>query len=191
MCGLRSDSEHLAILHEDVPHAVRLPAEVDEPAVVHHAVDDGGNHLVVPKDPSPAGELQVGRDDDVLPLVGVGEDPEHELGAVCVERQKPQLVDHEQARSRNLRHLPVEPALLPGAPQTHDKRHGGEETRLQAPVAGDPAAEQLPAARREPCARMLGHGMAPFAASLNYSQHAGAIPICHLQGINNVLALNN
>ena len=51
----------------------------------------------------------------------------------------------------------------------------------------DPAAQQLPAARGEPCARMLGHGMAPSAVSVGNSQHAEAIPICHPRDVNNVL----
>ena len=84
-----------------MPHAVRLAAKLDEPAVVHDAVDDGRGHLVVPEDPSPAGELEVGRDDDALPLVGVGEHLEDEARAVGVERQEPQLVDHEQACARS------------------------------------------------------------------------------------------
>lgn len=50
---------------------------------------------------------------------------------------------------------------------------------------------RLAAPRREPCAGMLAHGMAPFAASLDNSQRAGAIPICHHLDVNNVLALNN
>lgn len=58
-------------------------------------------------------------------------------------------------------------------------------------AAGDPAAQQLTVGRREPCVRMLGHAMALFAASLDNSLHAGATPICHFRGVNNVLAHNN
>ena len=56
---------------------------------------------------------------------------------------------------------------------------------------GDPGGEQLPPPGREPCVRMLGHGVAPFAASLDNSQHAGGLPICHYSDVNNLLALNN
>ena len=57
-----------------MPHAVGLPAELDEPAVARDAVDDRRGHLVVPEDPSPAGELEVGGDDvfDSLRLAGLG-----------------------------------------------------------------------------------------------------------------------
>lgn len=57
-------------------HPVRLPSKLHEPAVVDDSVDDGGGHLVVAEDASPARELQVGGDDRALPLVGVGEDLE-------------------------------------------------------------------------------------------------------------------
>ena len=70
-------------------HPVRLPSKLHEPAVVDNSVDDGGGHLVVPEDPSPAGELEVRGDDHALPLVGVGEDLEDETRAVGVERQNP------------------------------------------------------------------------------------------------------
>ena len=103
--------------------------------MVHDAVDDGGGHLVVPEDPSPAGELEVGRDDDALPLVGVGEHLEDEARAVGVERQESQLVDHEQARAGDLRHLAVEPALLAGAAQPHHERGRREEPGFEPAVA--------------------------------------------------------
>ena len=95
--------------------------ELDEPEVVHDAVDDGGGHLVVPEDRPPAGELEVGRDDGALPLVGDGEHLEDEARAVGVEWQEAELVDHEHAGTRYLRHLAVEPALPTRAPQAHDE----------------------------------------------------------------------
>lgn len=44
--------------------------------MVDNAVDDRRRHLVVAEHPSPARELEVGRDHHALPLVGVGEDLE-------------------------------------------------------------------------------------------------------------------
>ena len=104
---MRTTSEHLPLLHKGMLHAVGLTSELDEPAVVHDAVDDGRSHLVVPEHPSPAGELQVGRDDHALALVGVGEDLEDKARPVGVEWQEPELVDHEQAGAGDLRHLAV------------------------------------------------------------------------------------
>lgn len=83
---MRTTFEHLPLLHKGMLHAVGLTSELDEPAVVHDAVDDGRSHLVVPEHPSPAGELQVGRDDHALALVGVGEDLEDEARPVAIER---------------------------------------------------------------------------------------------------------
>ena len=110
---------------------MRLAAELDKPAVVHDAVDDGDGHLVVSEDRPPAGEFEVGRDDDALLLVGVGEHLEDEARAVGVERQEPVLVGHEHAGSRYLRHLPVEPALPTRALQAHDEWGSGEEPGLE------------------------------------------------------------
>ena len=57
-------------MHERVAHAVRLPAEPQEPAVVDDAVDHGGRHPVVAEDLDPPRELEVRRDRHRLPLVG-------------------------------------------------------------------------------------------------------------------------
>ena len=117
-------------LHQGVAHAVRLAPELDEPAVVDDAVDDRRRHLVVPEYRPPAGELQVRGDHDRLPLVGVGEDLEHEARPVGVERQEAELIDDEQGRAADLRHLPVDPALVAGAAQAHRQRRHGEEAGL-------------------------------------------------------------
>lgn len=97
---------HLPLLHQGVPHAVGLAAELDEPATVDYAVDDGGRHLVVAKDRALPAELEVRRDHHRLGLVGVGEDLEDQPGAVGVQRQEPELVDDEQAGVADLRGLP-------------------------------------------------------------------------------------
>lgn len=81
-------------------------------------------------------ELEVGRGHHRLPLVGVGEHLEDEPGVVGVEWQEPQLVDHEKARLACLCGLPVEPALVPSAPEAGDERRGGEEARLEPALAG-------------------------------------------------------
>lgn len=123
-------------LHECVAYAVRLSFELHEPAVMHDAVDDRSRHLVVPEDRSPAGELQVRRDHHRLALVGVGEDLEHEPRPVGIKRQEAEFVDDEQGRAADLRGLAVEPSFVAGAAKAHHQRRRGEETGLQAPVAG-------------------------------------------------------
>lgn len=92
--------------------AVGLAAEPDEPPVVDDAVDHGGGHLVVPEHRPPPAELQVRGDYHRLPLVCVGEDLEEQPRPVRVEREKPELVDDEQAGLADERGLPVEPPVV-------------------------------------------------------------------------------
>lgn len=77
--------------------AVGLAAELDEPPVVDDAVDHGGGHLVVPEHRPPPAELQIRGDYHRLSLVCVGEDLEEQPRPVRVEREKPELIDDEQA----------------------------------------------------------------------------------------------
>ena len=78
-----------------MPDPVGLAPELEEPAVVHNAVDYRRGHLVVPEYRPPAAELKVRRDDHRLALVGVGEDLEQQPRPVRVERQEAELVDDE------------------------------------------------------------------------------------------------
>ena len=94
---------------------------------MHNAVDYRRGHLVAPEYRPPAAELKVRRDDHRLALVGVGEDLEHQPRPVRVERQEAELVDDEQPGAGYLGRLPVEPPLVPGAPEPHDERGGLEE----------------------------------------------------------------
>ena len=49
-----------------------------------------------------------------------------------------------------------------------------------------------PSLGREPCVRMPGHGRAPLdAADLDNPQLRGTLPVCHVPGVNNLLALNS
>lgn len=88
--------------------AVGLTAELGEPPVVDDAVDQGGGHLVVPEHRPTSAELQVRGEYHRLPLVCVGEDLEEQSHPVRVEREKPELVDDEQAGLADERDLPVE-----------------------------------------------------------------------------------
>lgn len=65
-----------------MPHAVGLAPELEEPAVVDDAVDHGRGHLVVAEDGPPPRELQVGREDDGLRLVGLRDHLEEQPGPV-------------------------------------------------------------------------------------------------------------
>lgn len=104
--------------------AVGLAAELDEPPVVDDAVEGGGGHLVVPEHRSPPAELQVHGDCHRLPLVCIGEDLEEQPRPVRVEREKPELVDDEQAGLAEERGLPVEPPVVAGTPPPPASRGG-------------------------------------------------------------------
>ena len=85
-------------------------------------------------DPPPA-ELQVRGDHHRLRLVGIGEDLEEQPRPVRVEREKPELVDDEQASPADERGLPAGPPVIVGAPQAHHERGRREEARLEPPLA--------------------------------------------------------
>lgn len=81
--------------------------------MVHNPVDHGGGHLVVP------------------------EHLEEESHPVRVERQNPELVDHEQSDPFDERLLPVELPPVAGPAQAHHEGGGGqEEARPEPPLAG-------------------------------------------------------
>ena len=114
--------------------AVGFAAELDEPPVVDDAVDHGGGHLVVPEHRPPPAELQIRGDRHRLSLVCVGEDLEEQPRPVRVEREKPELVDDEQASLADESGLPVEPPVVAVsvnlfftsfAKQAHRSRKGG------------------------------------------------------------------
>ena len=127
--------EWLALPHEGMADAVGLATELYVPLVVDDAVDHGGGHLVVPEHRHLLAELWVCGDHRQLPLVGVGEDLEEQPHPVCVEREKPELVDDEQTTPADERGLPVEFPVVAGAPQAHHERGRHEETHLEPPLA--------------------------------------------------------
>lgn len=118
-----------------MPDPVRLAPELDKPPMVDDPVYHGGRHLVIAEHRAPPAELQVRRDQHRLALVGVGEDLEHQPRALGIERQESEFVDDEKPRPAYLRGLPVQPSLLPCAPQPRDERGRREEPRLDPPLA--------------------------------------------------------
>ena len=134
-------SEQLS-LHQRVPDAVGLAAELQEPPVVHDAVYHGRGHLVVPEDRAPPGELEVGREHDRLRLVGLGDHLEEQPRPVGVEREEAQLVYDQELGPAELGELAVEPSVVAGAAQAHHERGGREEPGGPCPLAGE-RAERL------------------------------------------------
>lgn len=81
-----------------------------------HDVIDGRCHLVIAEHRSLPGELEVGREDYGLPLVGFRDDLEERPGVIGDERQEAWLVYDKQLGPADLGELPVEPALAAHVP---------------------------------------------------------------------------
>ncbi len=115
-------------------HALARAVELDEPSVVHDAVDDRRGELVVSEHHAPFRELDVGGDDEAAPLVAVAHDLEQEPRALLVERDVAELVDDEEPGSRDVFHELLEPMLSVRARQGERQLGGGEEPHLQPRV---------------------------------------------------------
>ena len=69
--------------------------------MVDDPVDDCGGHVVVSEDGSPAGEFQVGGQDEAAFLVGLGDDLEQQPCALGIDREVAQLIDLCRYRHRS------------------------------------------------------------------------------------------
>ena len=106
-------------------------AELDQPAVVDHAVHDRRGELVVGEHRAPAAELHVGGEHYAPPLVAVRYDLVEQPGAVHVEGHVAELVEHEQPRPGDVGQQPVEGALALGlAELQHELRRLAEPHRV-------------------------------------------------------------
>ena len=83
-----------------IPHRVAVAPDVDDVAVVYETVDESGGHHLVAKHTSPLLEALVGGQHCRRPLVASVDELEEEHGAVLVDRQVADLVDHQQCRMR-------------------------------------------------------------------------------------------
>lgn len=72
--------------------AVGVTVQGDDVGVVDEAVDGGGGHDVVAEGLAPAGEGQVGGDDDRAGLIAGGDELEEQGGGCGVEGQVADLV---------------------------------------------------------------------------------------------------
>lgn len=81
--------------------------------MVHQPIDDGGSHIVVPEHRSPAGEFEVGGDDQAAFFVAVGDDLEQQSGPFGVDREVAQFVD---LCGHPHRSIYAEPAAMPRLP---------------------------------------------------------------------------
>jgi len=124
-------------------HAVGLPFELHEPAVVDDAVDGRRRNLVVSEDRPPAGELHVRGDCDRLSFAGIRECLEHEARPVAVGRQEPRFVDDEHGHAADIHHLLGKPA--PSRVRLRSWRRQSASTALctSSPLAGMALAEVM------------------------------------------------
>lgn len=86
-------------------------AELHEPAVVHHAFDDGRREFVVGEDRAPSAELDVGGEYHVPPLMAVRYDLVQEPRPVHVEGHVAELVQDQEPRLGRVGEQPVERPL--------------------------------------------------------------------------------
>ena len=79
-------------------HPVAVASDVDDMAVVHKAVDESRRHHLVAQHAAPVLETLVRRQHSRRLLVPGVDELEEEHGAVLVDRQLADLVDHQQSR---------------------------------------------------------------------------------------------
>ena len=79
-------------------HPVAVASDVDDMAVVHKAVDESSRHHLVAQHAAPVLETLVRRQHSRRLLVPGVDELEEEHGAVLVDRQVADLVDHQQSR---------------------------------------------------------------------------------------------
>ena len=101
--------------------------EAEDPAVVDDAVDDRGGHVPVAGHVAPSAGLEVRGGDDAAGLVAVRAGLEQEAGPVDVDGQVAELVDDDQPGPAYRLELGVQPVVVLGLSQSHDRAGGGEE----------------------------------------------------------------
>ena len=79
-------------------HPVAVASDVDDMAVVHKALDESRRHDLVAQHAAPVLETLVRRQHSRRLLVPGVDELEEERGAVLVDRQVADLVDHQQSR---------------------------------------------------------------------------------------------
>ena len=75
---------------------VAVAADVDGDRVVEEAIEDGRRDDGIAEDLAPRAEALVAGQDDGAALVATGDELEEEVGAVAIDRDVADLVDHEQ-----------------------------------------------------------------------------------------------
>lgn len=111
-------------------HPLARPVELDEPAVVHDAVDERGGELVVAEHDAPFGELDVGGDHRAPLLVAIAQHLEQQPRPLPVERNVAELVDDDEPRPRDVLQQGLQAALPARLRQHEHQLGGGEEPRL-------------------------------------------------------------
>lgn len=120
--------------HQGVIHALARAVELDEPSVVHDAVDDRRGELAASEHHAPFREFDIGRDDEAALLAAVAHDLEQESRAILVERDMAKFVDDEKLGFRDAFHELLEPMPPVRAGKRERQFGGGEEPRLQSRV---------------------------------------------------------
>ena len=102
-------------------------SELDEPAMVHDAVDDRGSQLVVGEHRAPPAELDIGGEYDAPPLAALGDHLAEQPCAVHIEGDVAEPVQDEEPCPGDIREQPAGRPLALGLPQLEHQLRGLEE----------------------------------------------------------------
>lgn len=104
--------------------------------MVNQPVHQRRRQSVIAKDGVPLAEFEVGGDDEAFLLVAVGDDLKQQLGGILVQRNEPNLVDHNQFRALQGVQKAMQGALLVLLQQQVGKLRGGKEAGAFARLTG-------------------------------------------------------
>jgi hypothetical protein len=125
------------VVKAEVSGPQRGTVELEEPASLEDAVDDGRGEIRVVEHAAPVGEPLVGREDHgALAKVAVVHDVEEDVGGVVAVGEVADLVDHEQVGMGVGGQRLDEVSLASGAREVVDQLRGRGEVGLEAVLDG-------------------------------------------------------
>lgn len=120
--------------HEGLTDAAALAGELEEPPVVHDAVDDRCGEFVVREDRAPFTELDVRGEYDAPSFVAARDDPVEQARPVDVEGYVAELVQYDQVGTADVPEHRLERAVAFGLAQLEDELGGLMEPHAQPHV---------------------------------------------------------
>jgi len=109
------------------PHAPHLAAELDDDAVMYHAVDGGCRGQGILKDLIPFREDQIGGDDHAAAFVPLGQKGEQHLHFLPALLDVSQVIQDDDLEAVQATQLALQFVISFGAQQPSDQLEGGDE----------------------------------------------------------------